>query len=72
MHFYYDSVRALEDDRDFAKLMCQLYNEVLSGNRDRPHDTEYARFFAVKTTPVRGTKVTVKEDVVAEERKNFG
>lgn len=72
LHFYYDTVRALEDERDFAKLMGQLHNELLSGSRDKSHDAEYERFFTVKTTPIRGTKVTVKEDVVAEERKNFG
>lgn len=72
LHFYYDSVKALEDERDFAKLMCQLYDELLSGNRDKSHEAEYEQYFTVKTTPVRGTKVTVKDDVVAEERKSFG
>jgi transposase len=72
LHFYYDSAKALEDEHDFAKLMCQLHDELLSGNRDKSHETEYKQYFTVKTTPVRGTKVTVKDDVVAEERKNFG
>jgi transposase len=72
LHFYYDSVRALEDERDFAKLMCQLHEELLSGNRDKAHEAEYDKYFMVKTTPIRGTKISVKEDVVSEERENFG
>ena len=72
LHFYYDSVRALEDERNFAKLMSKLYSELLSGNRDKSNEAAYEHFFTVKTTPVRGTKVNVKEDAVTDERKSFG
>lgn len=72
LHFYYDTVKALEDERDFAKLICQLNNELLSGNHDKSHESLYKQYFDVKTTPVRGTKVVAKEDVIAEEKKNSG
>ena len=72
LHLYYDPTKALEDERDFAKLMSQLHHELLSGNLDNTHMTEYKKFFTVKSTAVRGTKITVKEEVVVEERKNFG
>ena len=72
LHFFYDSIKALEDERDFTKLMCRLHDELLTGNRNKSHEAEYERYFTVKTTPVRGTTITVKEDVVAAERRNFG
>jgi transposase len=34
LHFYYDTVNALEDERQFSKLICQLNNELLSGSRN--------------------------------------
>jgi transposase len=72
LHLYYDSVKAIEDERDFSKLMCQLKHELLSGNHEKSNKSLYEQYFTVKTTPVRGTKVTAKEDVIAAERKNFG
>lgn len=72
IHLYYDSARAVEDERDFAKLMCQLKHELLSGNHDNAHSSLYEQYFTVKTTPVRGTKVIANEDAIAKERKNFG
>ena len=72
IHLYYDSARAIEDERDLAKLMCQLKYELLSGNHDKAHDALYKQYFTVKTTPIRGTKVLAKDDVIAKERKNFG
>ena len=72
IHLYYDSARAIEDERDFAKLMNKLKHELLSGNRDKSHTELYDKYFNVKTTPVRGTKVTAKDDVVEKERRNFG
>ena len=72
IHLYYDSARAVEDERDFAKLMSKLKHEVLSGNRDKAHTELYEKYFDVKTTPVRGTKIAAKDDVIEKERKNFG
>lgn len=72
IHLYYDSVKAIEDEREFSKLMCQLKQELLSGNNVDAHEQFYAQYFTVKTTPVRGTKVIAKTDVIADERKNFG
>ncbi len=72
IHLYYDSAKAIEDERDFSRLMCQLKCELLSGNHESSHKSLYEQFFIVKTTPVRGIKVTAKEDVIADVRKNFG
>lgn len=72
LHLYYDSVRALEDERSFAKLMCQLHEELLSGNRQQSHESDYEQYFDIKTTPVRGIKIIVKEETVSAVRKIFG
>ncbi|MCL2052849.1 MAG: IS1634 family transposase [Oscillospiraceae bacterium] len=72
LHLYYDSIRTLDDERALSKLLSQLNYELKSGNLVKTNETLYEQYFTVKSTPVRGTKVTLKEDVVANERKNFG
>lgn len=72
LHFYYDTVKALEDERHFSKLIYQLNDELTSGKREKSHESIYDQYFDVKTTPVRGAKITAKDDVIAEEKKNFG
>ena len=72
IHLYYDSARAVEDERNFAKLISKFKHELISGNRDKTHTELYEKYFDVKTTPVRGTKVSAKHDVIEKERKNFG
>jgi transposase len=72
VHIYYDTIKALEDEQQFTKLVYQLNSELMIGNREKEHEAMYAKYFNVKTTPVRGTKVTIKDDVVANAKKNFG
>jgi transposase len=72
VHIYFDMLKALEDERRLTKLIYQLNGELMTGNREKGHETLYAKYFDIKTTPVRGEKVMIKESVLADARKNFG
>ena len=72
VHIYFDTLKALEDERQFTKLIYQLNGELMTGNREKQHENMYAKYFDVKTTPVRGQKVAIKEDVLSAAKKNFG
>lgn len=72
MHLYFNSERALEDEKNFNALLCRLQEELESGTTHPEHDRLYAKYFDTTTTPVRGTKVIAREDALAEAKKNYG
>lgn len=72
VHIYYDTLKALEDERQLTSLVYRLNGELMAGNREKKHESLYAKYFDIKTTPVRGQKVAAKEGVLAGARKNFG
>ena len=72
LHIYFDTIRALDDERELSRLIYQLHDELVRGKRDKAHASLYTQYFDIKSTPVRGLKVTPKEDVIAEARKNSG
>lgn len=43
-----------------------------SGQRHPDHEKQYAKYFEVRSTPVRGTKVIAKEEAMAEAKRNYG
>jgi len=72
LHLYYSPERALEDEQAFNNRLADLYNELTSGRRHPDHETQYAKYFEVKTTPARGTKVIAKEEALAEAKRYYG
>lgn len=72
LHIYFNSEKAMEDEKDLNTLLCTLHAELESGRNNKDHEKQYAKYFDIKTTPVRGTKVTVKEEVLTEAKKNYG
>jgi len=72
VHIYFDTIKALEDEHRFTKLIYQLNNELITGNLEKKHKALYAKYFDVNTTPVRGQKVTAKGAAMADAKKNFG
>ena len=72
MHIYFNSERALEDEKNFNALLCRLQEELENGTTLPEHDRLYTKYFDVTTPPVRRTKVTAREDALAEARKNYG
>lgn len=72
LHLYYNAEKAVEDERNLHTLLGTLQAELESGERNPEHEKQYAKYFNIKTTPVRGVKVTAKEEVIAEAKKNYG
>ena len=72
LHIYMNTEKAVEDEKCLMKLLCTLQAELESGKWNRQHENQYAKYFELKSPPVRGAKVTVKQDVIAEAKKNFG
>lgn len=72
LHLYYSPDRALEDEKAFSNRLADWQEELLSGQRNPDHEKQYAKYFEVKSTPVRGTKVIAKEEALAEAKRNYG
>jgi transposase len=72
LHLYYSPDRALEDEKAFNSRLDNLQAELQSGQRHPDHEKQYAQYFEVKTTPVRGTKVVAKEEAIADAKRNYG
>ena len=72
LHIYMNTEKAVEDEKCLMKLLCTLQAELESGKWNRQHENQYAKYFELKSPPVRGAKVTVKQDVIAEAKKNYG
>jgi transposase len=52
--------------------LAQLQEELVSGTRHPDHEKQYDKYFEVKTTPVRGTRVIAKEETLAEAKRYYG
>jgi len=72
LHLYYSPDRGLEDEKAFNSRLAHLQAELESGQRHPDHEKQYAQYFEVKTTPIRGTKIIAKEDALAEAKRNYG
>jgi len=72
LHLYFSPERALEDEKAFNNRLVLWQEELESGKRHPNHEKQYAKYFDVKNTPVRGTKVVAKEDALAEAKRNYG
>jgi hypothetical protein len=72
LHLYYSPERAMEDEISFNCRMAELQEELETGRRHPDREKQYARYFEVKTTPVRGKKVVAKEEAMAEAKRNYG
>lgn len=72
MHIYYSGEKALEHETRFNCLLDTLETELVSGNRNPEHEKQYAKYFEISTTPIRGTKVTPKEKVIAQAERDYG
>lgn len=49
-----------------------MKGEIISGKRNPDHEAFYKKYFEVTDTPVRGIKITVKEDVVKQAKRYLG
>ncbi len=72
LHLYYSPERALEDEKSLNTLLSTLQEELENDHWSPEHEKQYTKYFEVKSTPVRGIKAFVKEEVIAEAKKNYG
>lgn len=72
LHLYFFPERALEDETAFNNRMAELQRELENNQRHPDHEKLYAKYFDVKTTLVRGTKVIAKEEAMGEAKRNYG
>jgi len=72
IHLYYNIDKATEDQKNFDRKLLGLKHELLEGKRIPEHENLYRKYFTEKTTPVRGTQVSVKEDAVKKAKRYYG
>ena len=72
LHLYFNSKKAVEDEKKLTNLLCMLQEELKSGKMNQEYTKQYDRYFDVKTTPGRGAKVTAKQEAIDEGKKNYG
>jgi len=62
----------LEDEMAFNSRLADLQAELESSHRHADHEQQYSKYFEVKSTPARGTKVVARKEVLAEAKRNHG
>lgn len=72
LHIYFNSQKAVDDELEFTKKMIMLNEELESGNTVPDHKKLYEKYFDVKSTPVRGTKVEARQEAMDEAKRNHG
>ena len=72
IHYYYNIDKAAEDEKAFDRKLIALRHELESGKRVPEHEKLYSKFFETKTTPKRGTKVSIKQEAVSKAKRYYG
>jgi transposase len=72
IHYYYNIDKAAEDEKDFDRQLLALKQELESGKRVSEHEKLYQQYFTIKTTPIRGTHVKVREEIVSTAKRYYG
>ncbi len=72
IHLYYNIDKAAEDAKNFDSMLSELQKELLSGKRVERHESQYKKYFEVKTTPKRGIQVTAKADAIKAAKRYYG
>ena len=63
---------AAEDEKAFDRKLIKLQRELESEKRVMENEKLYKKYFEIKTTPKRGTKVFVKQDIILKEKRYYG
>ena len=72
IHYYYNIEKAADDKKAFDRRLIALKRELETGKPVPEHEKFYQKYFNCKTTPKRGTHVTVNEDIVSKAKRYFG
>lgn len=72
IHLYYNIDKAAEDQKNFDRKLMALKRELLEDKHVPDHENLYNKYFEMKSTPVRGTHVIVKEDAINKAKRYYG
>jgi transposase len=72
LHIYFNGAKTVEDKISFNKMLDALEEELLLGNRNPEHEKQYAKYYGINTTPVRGIQLTPKQEAIDEAEENYG
>jgi len=72
LHIYFSGEKALEHENRFNAMLDMLETELVSGKRDPEHEKQYTKYFEINTTPIRGIKVTPKQETINNAEKDYG
>ena len=72
LHYYFNIDKAAEDEKALDRKLIKLQRELESEKRVMENEKLYKKYFEIKTTPKRGTKVFVKQDIILKEKRYYG
>lgn len=72
LHLFFNSEKAVEDEKKHNLLLIRLQQELKSSKLQPEHEENYKKYFDVTKTPVRGTRITPKQDAIDEAKKHYG
>lgn len=72
VHVYYNGQRAEEEKTSFIKSLVDCQGAVLDGSCSDAQQKMCDKYFQVKTTPVRGSKLQYNEQTIQDHIKHFG
>lgn len=72
LHLYYNSEHASAEMQEFHERLLSYKSEIESGKPLKEHEKQYAKYFEVSETPVRGVKAIAKQEAIAETESNYG
>ena len=72
LHLFHNDQRATDDKATFNNLLDLLELELLSGSPDPAHEKLYNKYYQIKDTPMRGVKLTPKQEAIDAAEKDYG
>lgn len=72
IHYYYNIEKAAQDEKNLDNKLMLLKQQIESGDTKQSNEALYEKYFTIHTTPKRGTKAIIKDDIVDKQKKQFG
>lgn len=72
VHLYYSEQLELDDKIAFTKRLDLLEEELYANKRVHSHETLYETYFDLRQSSARKISITLKQDAIDAEQKNFG
>jgi transposase len=72
LHLYYNDQRATDDKIAFNKMLDGLEYELNNGQRNPEHEKQYAKYYEIKETPVRGVTLIPMQEAISAAEKYYG